>query len=214
VSDNLVMRAAHAWHGHPGRELPNIHVHLDKRIPMGAGLGGGSSDAATILQILNDDEAISEAELQKLASSIGADVPFFLSNTKAAIASGIGDMLTPIDFDLNASILIVFDPSIHVSTKEAYAGITTNHVATNFAESFKEIKDLNDLRDHLRNDFEPSVFAKHPRLEEIKQELYDQGASLALMSGSGSALFGLFESEEDARHAKTAFENEGLLAYL
>src|SRR5438045_3338287 len=142
TGDNLIMKAAHAWSNASGKALPNIHVHLDKRIPMGAGLGGGSSDAAMMLQILDDDEALGEDELRKLVASIGADVPFFLSKEKAAIARGIGDILTPIDMDLNASLLIIFDPNIHVSTKEAYTGIVPNSVATNYSELFRDMKHI------------------------------------------------------------------------
>jgi 4-diphosphocytidyl-2-C-methyl-D-erythritol kinase len=216
TNDNLVMKAANAWRGHLGRELPPLHIHLDKRIPMGAGLGGGSSDAATVLQILNDDGAIGEQDLLKLAASIGADVPFFVLNTKAAVASGIGEALTPIDAHLNASVLIVFDESIHVSTKEAYRGLnlSAQPIATNYEDLFKSIESIDDLDGVLRNDFEASIFAKHPQLASIKQQLYDHGASVALMSGSGSALFGLFESEEIAHRAKPQFEQQGFLAYL
>ena len=216
TNDNLIMRATTAWRSHFGRELPNIHVHLDKRIPMGAGLGGGSSDAATMLQILNEEDAIADEEMLKIASSTGADVPFFVNNSKAAIASGIGELLTPIELELHASILIVFDPSIHVSTKEAYAGLqlAPQSIASNYEGLFKNIKSLDDLDGALRNDFEASIFAKHPKLARVKQQLYDRGASVALMSGSGSAVFGLFESEEMASDAKKAFVAEGLAAFL
>jgi 4-diphosphocytidyl-2-C-methyl-D-erythritol kinase len=216
TSDNLVTRAANAWHRHLACALPNIHVHLDKRIPMGAGLGGGSSDAATILQILNEGNAIADDELLRMAASTGADVPFFLSNTKAAVATGIGEVLTPIELDLNASVLIVFDPSIHISTKEAYAGLklAKQPIATNFGDLFNGTESLDDLDGVLRNDFEESIFAMHPKLALVKQQLYDHGASVALMSGSGSAVFGLFESEEVAASAKKEFSKHGMLAYL
>lgn len=214
TSENLGMKAAAAWQKYLGCDLPNIHVHLDKRIPMGAGLGGGSSDAATMLQILNEHQTISESALARIAASIGADVPFFLSNAKAAIASGIGEELTPFDLDLSMTILIVFDPTIQVSTREAYAGVAMNPVATNYNELLKDTEDVRDLKDYLRNDFEPTIFVKHPKLAAIKQSLYDRGASVALMSGSGSALFGLFEDVDVANEAKRQFDAEDLKAFL
>jgi 4-diphosphocytidyl-2-C-methyl-D-erythritol kinase len=218
--ENLMTRAANAWRSPIvgdglGCVLPPIQVHLEKRIPMGSGLGGGSSDAAMMLNILSEHTSGLSAPIN-LAASIGADVPFFLSGAKAALATGIGEKLTPIDFDLHAAVLIIVDPAIRVSTREAYAGLqlSTHPFATNLADLFKDLSGLNDLRGLLRNDFEPSIFQRHPKLASIKQSLLDRGADLALMSGSGSAIFGLFEDVATAEEAKQRFEAEGLLAFL
>ncbi|MDP4198241.1 MAG: 4-(cytidine 5'-diphospho)-2-C-methyl-D-erythritol kinase [Bacteroidota bacterium] len=212
---NLMYRAAHRFADQFGLELPSIEVHLEKRIPMGAGLGGGSSDAATMLSILSEfSNGISVPA--ELTASIGADVPFFFTGAKAAVATGIGEQLTPIDFDLHAAVLIVLDPAIHVSTREAYAGLRLplTPIATNFADLFDGAVDLSDLQDHLRNDFEATVFQQYPKLSSIKQSLLDRGADLALMSGSGSAIFGLFEDVSVAEDAKRWFEADDLLVFL
>jgi 4-diphosphocytidyl-2-C-methyl-D-erythritol kinase len=213
---NLVMKAADAWRPHLDCDFPSLHIHLEKRIPMGAGLGGGSSDAATILQILNEIHPVAPKELSNIARSIGADVPFFLSNSKAALATGIGEVLTPIKFDLNGVVLIVYDPAIQVSTRDAYAGLALqeNPIVSNVADVLSGLESLDDLNGNLRNDFEPSVFAKFPKLASIKQTLYDSGASVALMSGSGSAIFGIFNDYNIAHEAKSKFERENLLAFL
>ncbi len=220
--ENLMVRAAHKFASWSGLELPHIEVHLEKRIPMGAGLGGGSSDAAMMLKILSEYSPLASrrsgvlARREGVGGEVGADVPFFLSGAKAAIATGIGETLKPIDFDLNAAVLIILDPAIHVSTREAYAGVrlSANPIATNFSDLFSDRNDVSDLKRHIRNDFEPSIFHRYPKLAEIKQSLLDRGADLALMSGSGSAIFGLFQDFEKAEAAKQRFESEGLLAFL
>jgi len=198
--------------------LPPIHIHLEKCIPTGAGLGGGSSDAAIMLQILSDhsEEAPSRKDLMQLAAQIGADVPFFLTGDKAAMARGIGEKLTSLDFDLSAFVLIVMDPEIHVSTKDAYASLAPNPSPrnTDFESLFEETPPLSQLKEELSNDFEPEIFRQHPSLARLKHAIYARGAGFALMSGSGSAIFGLFNDEGKAKTAKAAFEAENVQAFL
>jgi 4-diphosphocytidyl-2-C-methyl-D-erythritol kinase len=213
---NLMVKAAHAYTERAGCPLPKIEVHLEKQIPTGAGLGGGSSDAATMLEIMQDYAGgLDNDTLYKLGAQIGADVPFFMIGGLAAAAQGIGDELTPIDLELEHSILIVKDPQIFVSTKEAYDGLEIGQAEIHdFTALFETEVSLEEMKAELRNDFEPTVFRRYPRLQQIKQALYDRGAGFALMSGSGSSIYGLFEDASEAIEASLQFESEGLQTFL
>lgn len=215
---NLMMRAAHAFEKMTGQPLPPLLIHLEKQIPMGAGLGGGSSNAAAMLRILYEtlDRPPPRNDLMELAAKLGADVPFFLSESNAASARGIGEKLLPIETHFPLAILIVVDPKIHVSTREAYASLSPSPRAASmdYAKFFEHTPPLKTWREALHNDFEPEIFRRYPRLAEIKHSLYQRGAGFALMSGSGSALYGLFEVIEAAEKAKQSFESEGLMAFL
>ncbi len=215
---NLMIRAARAFEEFTGQPLPPLLIHLEKRIPMGAGLGGGSSDAAAMLRILFETAETPPAmnEMMKLAAKIGADVPFFLSGESAASARGIGEKLSPVEAHLPAALLIVVDPTIHVSTREAYAALspTPRPISVDYARFFEHTPLLRTWKEALHNDFEPEIFRRYPKLAEIKHALYVRGAGFALMSGSGSALYGLFEDVKAAERAKQLFESEGLLAFL
>ena len=175
-------------------------IQLRKNIPTGAGLGGGSSDAAFTLLSLDSlwNTQASKQELTEIAGKLGSDVPFFLMNG-VAIGSGRGEVLTPIQFYLPFWIVIVY-PKIHVSTAIAYSGIVPNDNPTNYRTLFTpdKIVSAEMLEKCVRNDFEVSVFAKHPVLASIKQNLRDNGALFSMMSGSGSSLFGLFSDEQTA----------------
>ncbi len=219
---NIMMRAAKLYTERAGYTLPNIHVHLEKRIPMGSGLGGGSSDAALMLRILQEHSSIVSPPNAiggtiDAGSGIGADVPFFLSDSQAVFATGIGEMLTPMKIELACTVLIVIDPAIHISTPEAYQDLNRP-----LLDSTKELKPtpiilpkhLSEFRITLFNDFETTVFQRHPRLADIKESMYAMGASFALMSGSGSAIYGLFETMEVATHAKEQLAAEGLMTFL
>jgi 4-diphosphocytidyl-2-C-methyl-D-erythritol kinase len=217
-SRNLMMRAAEKFTERFGVELPPLHIHLEKHIPTAAGLGGGSSDAAVMLEILYDpiEEPPTTSELMEFAASVGADVPFFLSGEKAAVASGIGEELTPIELELDGSILIVKDPAIQISTREAYDGLPRKRgaKATDYFTAFEAMPSIATFDQFLRNDFEPSAFERYPKLAEIKEALYGKGAQFALMSGSGSALFGLFDDRIIAERAREYFIEKGMLTVL
>lgn len=178
------------------KKLPRIDIHLLKKIPSGAGLGGGSSDAAFMLKLLNDtfDLGYTNEELMIRAARLGADCPFFIFN-KPAFATGIGDKLEPVELDLSNYTFLLVKPDIIVSTKEAYAMIIPREPDL----ALKEIvqKSPEEWRELLKNDFETPVFKKFPEICTIKQQLYEMGAVYASMSGSGSSLFGLFEQEPD-----------------
>lgn len=178
-------------------KLPRVHAHLYKHIPSQAGLGGGSSDAAFMIRLLDERFRlnIGNPEMEKYAARLGADCAFFIE-AEPAYAEGIGDELMPVDGpkgNLNGYYLAIVKPDIAVSTKEAYAAITP--IAT--SKSCREIvrQPIETWKEELVNDFEAPIFKLHPELAEIKEKLYQQGAKYAAMSGSGSALFGIFETE-------------------
>ena len=171
--------------------IPPVHIHLHKIIPIGAGLGGGSSDAAFTLKGLNElfDLKLSSEQLRTYAVQIGADCPFFIEN-KPMLATGIGEILESIELDLSAYHIAIVKPNIHVSTEKAYSLVTPNEPLCSLRDLIKKpVKEW-----QLQNDFEQSVFAKYPAIEDLKNSLYEQGAVYAAMSGSGSSVFGLFES--------------------
>lgn len=180
-------------------DISPVQGHLHKIVPMGAGLGGGSADAAHTLRMLNDLFALglSTEQLGAYAKQVGSDCAFFLQD-RVALGQGRGDELEPINLSLKGFYLMVITPGVHVSTAEAYAGVTP----TVHAEDLRTVlaRPVVMWREHLRNDFEPSVFHRYPELGKIKQQLYSLGASYASLSGSGSSLFGLFHkaiSRED-----------------
>lgn len=205
AGDNLVMRAIEAMQSHCPT-LPRVEAHLYKHIPSGAGLGGGSSDAAAAMVMLNEmcDEPLSKQELAEMAVALGADCPFFIYNTPM-LATGIGNIFTPAHMSLKGLTLYLVKPPVHVSTKEAYSQVTPMPEAFPLAEAVEEppVK----WHDKVKNDFEPSVFAIHPTLLQIKQAIMAGGATYAAMSGSGSAIYGIFESATLAEKLKGKFKD-------
>lgn len=171
--------------------VPHIKLHLHKIIPFGAGLGGGSSDAAFALIMLNEyfKLNLSSAKLKLYAARIGADCPFFIEN-KPTFATGIGDQFKPINLDLSEYKILIVKPNTSVSTPDAYQNVIPAKPKFNL----KNIENLpiEDWKYYLRNDFEKGVFQKYPEIDKLKQALYKMGALYASMSGSGSAVFGIF----------------------
>lgn len=206
---NLVMKAVHLMKEH--FDITPLEVHLLKTIPFGAGLGGGSADAAFMLKLLNDFCSLgqSETELESLAASIGADCPFFIRN-KPVFASGIGNIFTPVEVFLKGYTLCLVKPDIAVSTPEAYALVKPAFPPTGVKEIIT--RPVHEWRELLVNDFEKSVFTRHPGIGQIKETLYKAGALYAAMSGSGSSVFGLFK---DSVSMKESFPDcyvwEGIL---
>ena len=195
LQDNLVLRAVRLLR-QEGFTFPSLCIDLKKVIPSGAGLGGGSSDAACMLRSVAElyHLPLSEEQMQQLVSKLGADCPFFI-NPQPIYAEGIGDVFTPISLSLRGWYLMLVKPEVHVSTREAYAGVHPHQPACSLLETAK--MPVESWSDRMVNDFEESIFVGHPLLAEIKQELYHQGAVYASMSGSGSTLFGLFRSHPD-----------------
>lgn len=171
--------------------ISNVEIFLTKGIPSGAGLGGGSADAAFTLKMLRDifKLPIPEEKMVEYALQLGSDVPFFLYNTPV-YATGRGEVMTPIDLDLSQYRLKIVKPDVYVSTKEAYAGVTPKESDVYLPEVLQ--RDVKDWDGIVVNDFEESVFTKHPELREIKNSFYEEGALYTSMSGSGSAVFGIF----------------------
>lgn len=193
---NLVVRAYHLLKAdYP--ELPRVHAHLWKGIPTQAGMGGGSSDCGYMIRLLNEtfDMGLSCEQMQQYAARLGADCAFFIESS-ACYAEGIGERLQPIDLDLSGWHIGVVRPDIPVPTKEAFSRIHPHYPALNCRDVVKQ--PVETWRDRLTNDFEESVFALHPEIGAVKEQLYKMGATYAAMSGSGSALFGLFKDEPDA----------------
>jgi len=164
---------------------------------MGAGLGGGSANAAFMLSMLNEEFQLflDDTILEDYAAQLGSDCPFFIKN-QPAIATGTGTDLEPLALDLRGNYLVILNPGIHISTQTAYSG-TTPQAAGYDLKKVLEAKDFNLWKDVLKNDFEASIFNQNPEMARLKAKLYDLGASYAAMSGSGSTLFGIFSSIAD-----------------
>lgn len=192
---NLVVRAYHLLK-QDFPQIPRVHAHLYKAIPTQAGMGGGSSDCAAMLLLLNRmfQLQLSQQQLINYAARLGADCPIFILN-HPAYAEGIGERLQPIGVNLSGYYLAVVRPDIPVPTKEAFSLIKPQKPLKNCRTIVSQ--PIETWRDELINDFEQSVFALHPELREVKEWLYRLGAVYAAMSGSGSALFGIFRSQPD-----------------
>ncbi len=175
-------------------DLPPVTISLLKKIPMGAGLGGGSSDASFMIKLLNDTFGLnlSIEKMENYAASLGADCALFIKN-KAVYATGIGNILHPIELSLKGYHLIVIKPDVFVSTAMAYSMIKPQNPKIHLPEIINQ--PVKTWKEHLANDFEESVFNQFPEIQSIKNELYAQGAIYASMSGSGSSVYGLFSKE-------------------
>lgn len=221
--DNLVAKAYRAFAAATGF-APGLRVHLDKLIPAGAGLGGGSSDAACLLAWLNrraGERALAPQALSALAARLGADVPFFLLGS-SAYARGLGERLRPVELDLAGFWLLLVCPPVHVSTGWAYKEWDRLHPAARFepdippeqltASGEQIICPFCPGTGALQNSLETAVFPAFPELRAIKERLIRQGAVAALMSGSGASLFGLFRDCAEAAEAERRFGQDRLPA--
>jgi 4-diphosphocytidyl-2-C-methyl-D-erythritol kinase len=193
LDDNLCVKA-YALLKKDFPSIPAIQMHLHKHIPMGAGLGGGSSDATAVLQILNQqfNLQISSTELIRYAALLGSDCPFFVWNTPAH-ATGRGEILTPIPCDLSNYTIVLLHPGVHISTAWAFQQLTPHKKAISIQEIIAQ--PISNWKQNLVNDFEAPIFSAHPLLASLKNDLYEQGAVYASMSGSGSSLFGIFKQK-------------------
>lgn len=191
--DNLCLRAWRLLHDELG--IPPVQIRLKKGIPFGAGLGGGSSDAAFTLKMLNEMFALGldSTALALRAARLGADCPFFIHN-QPAYATGIGDRLSPIELDLSAYRIAVEIPADeHVSTREAYAGIDRSRFGQPRPDLRQALRrPIAEWRHLIVNDFETSLFPTHPAIAALKETMYRRGALYASMTGSGAAVFGIF----------------------
>jgi 4-diphosphocytidyl-2-C-methyl-D-erythritol kinase len=177
-------------------DISGLKIHLHKVIPMGAGLGGGSADASFTLKLTNElfDLKLDNNKLRNVASELGSDCPFFIEN-KPMIAEGRGEILEKIELSLKGYFLVLVHPAIHVSTPKAYGMITPSIPEQSLKERI--CQPIETWKDILKNDFEAPIFMEHPELKKIKNKLYDARAIYSAMTGSGSALYGIFSEKVD-----------------
>ncbi|MDR0811569.1 MAG: 4-(cytidine 5'-diphospho)-2-C-methyl-D-erythritol kinase [Paludibacter sp.] len=202
IEDNLIIRALRLLQ--KDFEIPQLRCYLKKNIPLGAGLGGGSADAAFMLKMLNERFSLnlSNDVLEKYAAKIGADCPFFIRNTPV-FAEGTGNIMTNINISLQGNYLLLVKPNIHVSTADAYKMIKPQKWNIPLLEIIK--LPVENWKKYLLNDFEPNVFNLHPELAEIKQKMYKLGAKYAAMSGSGSTIYGIFPQKPNVAAFRECF---------
>ncbi len=189
AENNLVTRTWHLLTRETA--LPPVSIHLHKQIPVGAGLGGGSSNASLTLKGLNRwaSPALSADRLKELAGQLGSDCPFFLHDGPMMM-EGRGEILSSTSLNLEGNFLVLLFPGIHISTAEAYEGVHPRVPVTTLEEQLSKPVEL--WKNLLVNDFEETVGDKFPLIRQLKQELYQAGARYAAMSGSGSSIFGIF----------------------
>lgn len=220
--ENLVVKAWHAFAAATGH-APSISVRLIKRIPAGAGLGGGSADAAALLRWLASQIRIPKESLHAIAATTGSDVPFFLEN-KPCMATGRGEILTPVPLDTHNATLVVVCPPVHCSTPRIFAEldrIRSNNGQKCLTESVGPVKEmcsedtpLDLYALNLRNDLEAPVYALHPSLRSLRTDLQKAGAFRVAMSGSGCAMYGIFTDIALARTAVAKLRTDGVKSYL
>lgn len=182
--------------------LQPIRMHLHKIIPIGAGLGGGSADAAIALKLMNRIFSLNLAETQLLhyAALLGSDCSFFIHN-KPVLAKGKGEIMQSIDLNLEKYFIVIVKPSFHISTAEAYSKVSPSIPDQSLSELIK--LPVEKWKHHIKNDFEKSAFSIHNELKNIKEKLYEKGAIYASMSGSGSAMYGIFNTTKDLKRTFT-----------
>ncbi|MCQ2066777.1 MAG: 4-(cytidine 5'-diphospho)-2-C-methyl-D-erythritol kinase [Bacteroidaceae bacterium] len=194
MADNLVVRAYRMLL--EDFDLPPIDIMLYKHIPSGAGLGGGSSDCANMIMLLNRRFGLrmTSSCMQRYAARLGADCAFFVLN-KPVLATGIGDVMSPLPLSLKGYTILIVKPDVNVSTKEAYSLVVPQRPQIPLEDAVK--RPITEWKDIISNDFEKSIFSLYPEVGELKSRLYDAGAVYAAMSGSGSAVYGIFEKPLD-----------------
>lgn len=185
-------------------QLPNIKIHLHKIIPTEAGLGGGSADASFMLKSLNEyfELNISNKKLLKYAEQLGSDCPFFIEN-KPTYATAKGEILETIDLLLKGYYIALIKPNVQISTAEAYKNIKLGKPKLNLRDVVK--RPIKEWKNNIFNGFEDYAFVKYPELKEIKTYLYNIGAEFALMTGSGSAIYGIFKEKPEINKYKDCF---------
>ena len=194
AADNLVVKAYLMLQ--QDFDLPSIDIKLHKHIPSSAGLGGGSSDCAFMITLLNRrfNLRMRDGMMERYAARLGSDCAFFITNAPS-FATGRGEILNPIGLSLKGYTILLVKPDIAVKTADAYASVTPHRPEISLSDAV--MRPVSEWKDCVFNDFEPSVFAKHPLLAEIKQKLYDLGAEYAAMTGSGSTIYGIFRTPFD-----------------
>ena len=212
---NLVVKAATSFLKHYNDAFDDLdsfgmfQITLDKHLPHGAGMGGGSADAAFVISTMNEfmGNRFPQERLHEMAIKLGADCPFFLIN-KPCFAEGIGEILTPLELNLSGYTILIVKPDITVSTAESFSGIMPEKAP--FDLRYLPYLPIEEWKERISNDFEKTIFALHPELNQIKQTLYDSGAVYASMTGSGSAIYGIFAdkslAEKERDDLKSTYE--------
>lgn len=205
--NNLIIKAKEVLEQEFRTKFP-LKIVLEKNIPIGAGMGGGSSDAAAALHSINIlcNLNLSKEQLNNFALRLGSDVPFFL-DPRPSFASGRGEVLSVLDFTIDFPILIV-NPGIHISTKWAYQNITPKNPVEHLNDIIQHEVDFSKLQNIIINDFEEVVFKEYPVIAQIKKEMYSGGALFSLMTGSGSTVFGIFDNEDNAKSAEAYLQRK------
>jgi len=203
VEDNLCIKGYHLLKN--DHDLPPVSIHLHKNIPIGAGLGGGSADAAYFIRLMNQqfELGLSVAEMTAYARRLGADCAFFIEN-KPVFAFEKGDEFESIKLDLSKYKIALVMPDVHISTAEAFRGIKPTPVKESLFDLIAE--PITEWKKYIKNDFEASIFKNHVEIRGVKAALYEAGAIYASMSGSGASVFGIFEQTPDLQHLEA--ENE------
>jgi 4-diphosphocytidyl-2-C-methyl-D-erythritol kinase len=199
TQNNLCVRAYHLIaKDYP---LPKIRIHLHKHIPIGAGLGGGSSDAAFFIKLMNEkfELGLAWGEMHHYARQLGSDCSFFVGN-KPAFAEGRGDEFESVRFDLSGYHLVLVYPPIHINTAAAYSGVIPKKPLRSLEDDVQSIPP-EQWKNAIHNDFEDSLFPKYPAIKKIKDQMYEEGAIYASMSGSGSSVYGIFKEEKDLKNS-------------
>lgn len=207
TEDNLCLKAYHLLAA--DYDLPPVKIHLLKKIPIGAGLGGGSADATYMLKACNQlfDLKIDDHQLETYAGKLGSDCPFFVKN-QPVIARGTGNEFEEIDLDLKGKFLVMVNPNLHVSTAEAYGGLRGYSTEPDLKEWLQS--PMSSWQGKVKNDFEASIFQKYPAIASVKEKLYEMGAQFACMTGSGATVLGIFEKEMDVKsHFPEDYEVKG-----
>lgn len=197
MEDNLCIKGYHLLK--KDHDVPPVSIHLHKNIPIGAGLGGGSADAAFFIKLMNQqfELGLSVDEMTDYARRLGADCAFFIEN-KPVFAFEKGDEFEPIKLDLSNYKIVLVMPDVHISTAEAFRGIKPAMVKDSLLELISE--PITEWKKYIKNDFEASIFKNHAEIRGVKAALYESGALYASMSGSGASVFGIFEQTPDLHH--------------
>ena len=206
VEDNLCIKGYHLLK--KDFDLPPVKIHLHKNIPIGAGLGGGSADAAFFIRLINQNFnlGMTDEQMTSYARRLGADCAFFIKN-KPVFAFEIGDEFETVRLDLSKYQIVLVMPPVHVSTAEAYRGVKPAPVKESLLDLIYE--PVAEWKKYIKNDFEASVFKNHPEIRGVKAALYEAGALYASMSGSGASVFGIFETTPDL----SALESDNQIFY-
>ncbi len=213
-NDNLIVKTIKLLEKYSGRNLP-VSIHLDKKIPIGAGMGGGSSDAAAMLLSINElfNLGYTTEILHHFALELGSDVPFFIKPLTSFAASR-GENIVPINFQLKKPVLII-NPHIHISTKWAYENIVPRKAVYDLRHLHNFNEDsFSSLKNNVINVFEEPVFLRHKEIKEIKDYCYQSGAEFSLMTGSGSTVFAIYNSPDEAKKSELFFKSKNYFTYI